>query len=65
MPELIVDGTTGFLVRDVDEAVAAVKKLDQVDPQACRDHAFKNFSLQRMIDEYIEAYNVVLHRVHR
>ena len=26
MPELLVDGCTGFLVEDVDEAVAAVDK---------------------------------------
>lgn len=60
MPELIVDGTTGYLVNDIAEAVSAVKKLKQTDHYACREHACRNFSLERMIDEYISAYKVVL-----
>jgi len=60
MPELIVDGTTGYLVNDIAEAVSAVKKLKHVDHYACREHACRNFSLDRMIDEYVSAYEIVL-----
>ncbi len=62
MPELIIDGTTGYLVNDVSEAVAAVKKLKQIDHHACREHAQRNFSKERMIDEYISAYEMVLQK---
>ncbi|HEX5169682.1 MAG TPA: glycosyltransferase family 4 protein [Cyclobacteriaceae bacterium] len=65
MPELIVDGATGFLVNNIEEGASAVKKLEQINPKTCRDHACHNFSLQRMIDEYIDAYQTVLHRVDR
>lgn len=60
MPEIIVDGTTGYLVNDIAEAVSAVKKLKHADHYACREHACSNFSLERMIEEYISAYKNVL-----
>jgi len=61
MPELILDGTTGYLVNDIMEAVAAVKKLKYIDPYVCHEHVCRNFSLERMIDEYINSYKMVLH----
>lgn len=65
MPELIADGTTGFLVRNIEEAVSAVKKTEQIVPEICREHACQKFSLQRMIDEYIDVYKIILERIHR
>lgn len=62
MPELIIDGTTGYLVNDIAEAVSVVKKLKLVDHYACHEHACLNFSLERMIDEYISAYKMILQR---
>ncbi|MEB2775424.1 glycosyltransferase family 4 protein [Algoriphagus sp. D3-2-R+10] len=60
MPELIDDGVSGFLVHSIEEAVAAVKNLDQINPMQCRSHAEKNFSRDRMIESYEEAYKKVL-----
>ncbi|TRX49072.1 glycosyltransferase family 4 protein [Fulvivirga sp. M361] len=60
MPELIVDGKTGYLVPDVPGAVSAVKKLGSISTQCCHDHAVRHFSQIRMIDEYIAAYKKVL-----
>jgi len=60
MPELIINGTTGFLVRDVGEAVKAVNNLTSIDPNDCHEHAIRHFSQERMIDEYIDAYKKVL-----
>jgi len=60
MPEIIVDQVTGYLVNDIAEAVSAVKKLKQIDPHSCQEHAHRNFSQQRMIDEYIKAYSVTI-----
>ena len=39
VPEVLVDGVTGFICDDVDEMVAAVDRLDEIDPQDCRDRA--------------------------
>jgi len=60
MPELIVDGATGYLVNDISEAVSAVKKLNHIEPYICREHACNHFSVERMIDNYISAYKEVL-----
>jgi glycosyltransferase involved in cell wall biosynthesis len=60
MPELITDGTTGFLVDDVDGAVVAVAKAASVDRAAIRANAVQRFDVARMVDEYIHAYETVL-----
>lgn len=60
MPELIEHGKTGYLVNSVEEAVTAVKKLDEIDTYYCREHALKLFSIQRMVDGYLQAYNEML-----
>jgi len=52
MPELVRDGLTGFLVRDADEAVAAIGRLSTIDRDACRRDATSRFSADRMVDEY-------------
>lgn len=60
MPELIIDGKTGYLVETVNEAAQAVEKLNAIDPYICSEHALEKFSLDRMIDEYINVYKRVL-----
>ncbi|WP_432984178.1 glycosyltransferase [Dactylosporangium sp. CA-233914] len=52
IPEIIVDGRTGFLVDDVDQMAAAVHGLHTIDPGACRADAVRRFSLERMADDY-------------
>jgi len=56
MPEIVVHGVTGFLCNDVDEAVAYVPKLAELDRAACRRHVEEHFSVERMIDRYLEVY---------
>src|SRR3546814_19175457 len=36
MPELIIDGVTGFLVDTLEEAIAAVGRIGEIDRAACR-----------------------------
>jgi glycosyltransferase involved in cell wall biosynthesis len=60
MPELIIEGKTGFLVKNIAEAVVAVERLASIDPDACRQHACSKFSRDHMIEEYIGAYKIVL-----
>lgn len=54
MPELIIDGVTGFLCETDDDMVEAVGKLDQTDPNACRQHALDNFSATAMYRRHME-----------
>jgi glycosyltransferase involved in cell wall biosynthesis len=60
MPELIVDGVTGFLVDTVEQAVAAVARLGEIDRAACRAHVAGHFSVERMADRYLELYRSIL-----
>ncbi|MEJ7582850.1 MAG: glycosyltransferase family 4 protein [Acidimicrobiales bacterium] len=60
VPEVVADGRTGFLVESVDDAVSAVGRLDRIDRAACREHARANFSVERMVDGYLEVYRALL-----
>jgi glycosyltransferase involved in cell wall biosynthesis len=60
MPEVIADGETGFLVNTVEEAVAAVLKLPQLQRAACRKHVEDHFSASRMVDKYVNIYEEIL-----
>ena len=56
IPEIVLDGGTGFLCDDVDDAVAHVPRLATLSRRACRAHVEATFSLERMIDRYAGAY---------
>ncbi|QLG46534.1 glycosyltransferase family 4 protein [Costertonia aggregata] len=60
MPELIKNGKTGFLVDSVESAIEAVGKLDKIINHDCRAHAMQHFSVQRMVENYIEEYARIL-----
>lgn len=56
LPEIVVDGETGFLCDDVDEAVARVPHLRELERRACRARVEREFSVERMIDRYVAVY---------
>ncbi|SMF48485.1 mannose-6-phosphate isomerase, type 2 [Alteromonadaceae bacterium Bs31] len=60
MPELIDSGKNGFLVDDVDQAVGAVARLKDISRGHCRRHVEQFFSVERMVDDYINAYQQVI-----
>lgn len=60
MPEIIDDGETGFLVNDVDGAVAAIARVGSVSRDACRAAAENRFSVQRMAAAYTQAYSTLV-----
>jgi len=59
-PELIVDGETGYLVRNVDEMAEAVGRLDRLDPYRCRRHVEEHFDVPIMVQRYLELYRRIL-----
>ncbi len=60
VPEIVVDGVTGFVCDDVAHAVAKVPQLATLDRRACRARVEETFSLERMIDRYLDAYAAAL-----
>ncbi len=60
MPELILDGKTGFLVNSIDEAVQSVNNIKSVDRKHCRTWAASKFTLEKMVEGYLEVYKNIL-----
>ena len=56
VPELVEDGVSGFLCRDVDEAVDAVHRVADLSRQACRAVFDRRFTAERMACDYIVIY---------
>ena len=62
MPELIHDHKNGFLVSNTDEAVKAVDRIKEIDRSICRKTVQNNFTVDRMVEKYIEVYEQVLEK---
>ncbi|HET9334808.1 MAG TPA: glycosyltransferase family 4 protein [Sphingomicrobium sp.] len=60
MPELIEDGVTGFLVDTFDQAVAAIERIGDIDRSACRQRVERHFTVERMADQYLALYRLLL-----
>lgn len=56
VPEIVEDGTTGFIVHDIEEAVRAVGRLSQLDRRQVRHRFEQRFSVARMAGDYLEIY---------
>ncbi|WP_246612404.1 glycosyltransferase family 4 protein [Paractinoplanes bogorensis] len=60
MPEVVDEGVTGHLVENVDEAVAAVERIGDIDRAACARRARERFSRDRMVENYLEIYRKIV-----
>lgn len=60
VPELVVHGKTGYIVRDQDEMTTAVGLLDKISRRACRTHVEAHFSVEKMVDSYEAAFEKVI-----
>ena len=59
-PEIVVEGKTGFLVRNVNEMVQAIPKIDEIDREMTRKHVEHNFSACVMAKKYTQVYENVI-----
>jgi glycosyltransferase involved in cell wall biosynthesis len=55
VPEVVKDGVSGYICRNVREMTNRVKNL-QLDPATIRRYVEENFSIERMAREYVELY---------
>ena len=60
VPEVVDDGVSGFVVDDLDGAVAAVREARELDRAGVRATFDRRFTAQRMADEYLAVYERVL-----
>jgi glycosyltransferase involved in cell wall biosynthesis len=59
VPEVIEHGRSGFIVRDVDEAVEAVSRLPELDRAVVRACFDRRFSVERMARDYLRIYRAL------
>lgn len=55
-PEIVVDGVNGFLAADDDALVDAIGRAHELDRAACREHVAVAFSVERMSERYVAAF---------
>lgn len=60
VPELVEEGVTGFIVDDLNTAVEAVAKVQDLDRLLCRRRFEERFSAKRMAQSYLEIYDRLL-----
>jgi glycosyltransferase involved in cell wall biosynthesis len=60
IPELVIQGKTGFICETWEEMADAVKYIDGIDRMTCRRYAEGNFSITHMIDKYERIYQQLI-----
>ncbi|MCI0663829.1 MAG: glycosyltransferase family 4 protein [Acidobacteria bacterium] len=57
--EVIKDGQTGFLVKNVNEAIHALDHISEIDRRFCRQRVEQNFSIKTMVEAYEQVYSII------
>ncbi|MDH5377840.1 MAG: glycosyltransferase, partial [Gammaproteobacteria bacterium] len=60
VPEIMVDGKTGFVVDSMSAMIGAVDRIDYIDPRECRRHVQNHFSITIMAYKYSELYQQIV-----
>jgi glycosyltransferase involved in cell wall biosynthesis len=56
VPEVLVDGVTGYVCDSVETMALACSRVEQLDRSACRERAMERFSATQMTDGYEAVY---------
>jgi glycosyltransferase involved in cell wall biosynthesis len=59
VPEIVVDGVTGFIRDRADELAQAIQQVDVLDPLACRRRVRREFDTSQMAAGYERIYRQV------
>jgi glycosyltransferase involved in cell wall biosynthesis len=62
VPEVIEHGVGGLVVSDYREMVAAIPEAEGIDPLECRRYVEERFAPERMVDDYVSAYELAAER---
>ena len=61
VPEIMVEGKTGYIVHNIESALKALKLIEKFDRVTCREVFEDRFTSSRMVDDYINIYNQLIH----
>ena len=56
---MIEDGRSGVIVDDWREIGGALERADEIEPLDCRRYAEERFAPERMVGDYVRAYEAV------
>lgn len=56
VPEIVLDGVTGFVRTELDELPAAIEAVGELDPVVSRAHVARNFDAAGMAERYERIY---------
>jgi glycosyltransferase involved in cell wall biosynthesis len=60
--EVIQHGKTGFIVKDVQQMKAAIKKINKIQRADCRDFVAQKFTLEQMVQGYEDVYYKIVNK---
>jgi glycosyltransferase involved in cell wall biosynthesis len=60
VPEVVEPGRSGVIVDEWGDAVAALEQIDRISPESCRAYAEERFKPERMVADYLAAYQTLL-----
>lgn len=60
VPEIVVDGKTGFVSDSLDDMIKSASYINRVDPLKCRKHIQNGFSMIHMTSQYSELYYQII-----
>ena len=60
VPEIVVNGKTGFVVDSMSDMIAAADRINRIDPGECRKHVENHFSVTRMVHKYSDLYQRIV-----
>jgi len=60
VPEIVVDGKTGFVVDSLSAMIGALGHISSIDPRECRRHVQSHFSVMSMASKYSELYQQIV-----
>ena len=60
VPEVVEPGRSGVIVDHWGDAAAALVETDQISPESCRAYAEERFKPERMVADYLGAYESLL-----
>jgi glycosyltransferase involved in cell wall biosynthesis len=62
VPEVIEDGHTGFIVKGLEDAVEAVRRIPELSRNRCREVFEQRFTVTRMARDYVRVYERLIKR---
>ncbi len=65
VPEVIDHGVTGYIVEDVQGAVAALQRLDELSRTEIRAQFERRFSSKTMAQNYVDGYSALIEATRR